>query len=209
MENVKLGKMLENPKAVEPTTGNFDGLHNGQSAGQGPLTEAELGWLAGIWDGEGSITMFRHYEKGRENHFIPVICVVNTCHSIINHVVRLLDRAGIRLRVAIQHKADGKIAQSYQVMTSKHSIIKKFLMLLTPYLIGKRPQAELLARFVDARLAALAKASCNREAKYDIPGSRAIEAEIRQMNKKGPKPQRLNAEPPHVEHSVFDMWGKI
>ena len=138
--------------------------------------------------------MFKHYEQGRERHYIPVVCMTNTDPNIINHAVSLLDRIGVRMRVGILRKSDGKNSECYQIITNKHSIVKRFLEVLSPHLIGKKPQAGLLLRFVNSRIEVTDKSSCNRFAKYDDVLSDKIEDEIRLMNKKGPKPQRLNVE---------------
>ena len=190
MEDTKPGKMREYPES--PISYQAKEIGIGQSAGEGVLTQAELGWLAGLWDGEGSITMFRHYEQGRERHYVPVVCLTNTDPTIINHAVALLDRLGVRMRVGILRKSDGKNAECYQIITNKHSVIGRFLKSLSPYLIGKRPQAGLLLRFVNSRIEAASNASANRFAKYDVDLADKIEEDIRSMNKKGPKPQRLN-----------------
>lgn len=193
MEDEKLGKLLEQPKAIDPTKEKFNG-YDGQSAGKGSLIESELGWLAGLWDGEGSITMFKHYEQGRRRQYIPVVCMTNTNPEIISHAIQLLDRSGIRLRVAILRKSDGVNSECYQILTTKQSVVKEFLEMLMPYLIGKKAQAELLLRFVSSRLNVLAGAKAMKFAKYDHETADKIESEIRLLNKKGPKPQRLNVE---------------
>ena len=183
MGDVKLGKMLEQPKSPDHYLVKASGI--GQSAGDGP-TPFEIGWLAGLWDGEGSITVFHH-----DKHFRPVVCVTNTNLVILQKAVEIMDAMGIRMRVQQMKISNGVHADAWQVTTTKLSIIERFLDVLTPHLVGKKPQALLMSRFIRNR----SKGYADNEKphrRYDAECAE-IEQEMRSLNKKGPKPQRLDA----------------
>lgn len=153
----------------------------------------EIAWLAGIWDGEGSITVFKHREKNGCIKFCPTINVVNCNPVIINQIIKICDQIGVGLHINERDGLKENHAHKYELITRKFTTIKKFIEIVGPYLIGKKAQAELVLRFVDKRLEKMDKGISNQFNKYDIE-CEEIEKQIRSLNKKGPKPQRLNAE---------------
>lgn len=112
------------------------------------LTEAEKGWLAGIWDGEGSIYMSRQIKR----QIVPNICVGNTDLAIIAEVVRLFEKMGINLNISeTRKKKSTRIF--YTVGTAKFTYIKIFIEEISDYLVGeKKHKANLMLRFVNSRL---------------------------------------------------------
>lgn len=153
------------------------------------LTERQLGWLAGIWDGEGSITVFKYAEKNGAIKYCPTICAVNTDLTIINEVQKLADLLGINFHLMerkIPKSKRDKHSISYQLITRKMSYIKKFLEIITPYLISKKAQAELVLRFVNKRLAKLEiNKGSNAKSRYS-EDEIEISKNIRELNKRGP-----------------------
>ena len=155
----------------------------------------KLAWLAGIWDGEGSITVFSNPDYWRvKNHIrgakkpqlkmLPTICVVNTDLKMIAEIIKILDKYDIRLNIMKRKwKRKENYSDTYQLITRKMSKIKAFLELVHPYLISKKPQAELLLRFVNSRL------KNKEEGKkwgHNTPyteAEREIEREIRELNR--------------------------
>lgn len=159
------------------------------------ISETRRAWLAGIWDGEGSITIFevnvpghRRDGKKKPNKLAPVVGVTNCCPLLINEVLSITSELGVNLHVVQTRKQDEKNRLCYNLNTRNAEGVKKILEFLMPYLISKKPQAEIVLRYVNGRLALMEKTGrknlCyvgytdeDREAMRDVRG----------MNKKGPR----------------------
>ena len=119
-------------------------------AGQG-LTEYELGWLAGVWDGEGSI-MIQRYPKKKGYTYVSAISVANTSDVFAAKVIELLDKVDIRLGIHERTFKEHECRKTlYQLKTVKQATCQKFCVLLLPYLVSKKAQAKLMMRFLSAR----------------------------------------------------------
>ena len=63
--------MLEYPKGVSTQCDNL-ALEGNQ---QERITMEELHWLAGIWEGEGTVTVYNQIDKRtKRNHLLPLVC---------------------------------------------------------------------------------------------------------------------------------------
>ena len=129
---------------------NFSECNNGLSAGQG-LTESEKGWLAGIWDGEGTITLAYASKCVLKPVVKPHISVSNTNVHIIDHAIFLLDKAGIKLYIST-HKGRNRNQQDYySAAITNIDGCEKLCKLLKDYLVGKLPQCNIMLRFLENR----------------------------------------------------------
>ena len=101
----------------------------------------KLGWIAGILDGEGCISLC-HF-TGRDSYFIPQVTVTNTSEFMIDTFANLV---GL-----------GKV-NTYKSKNPNHSKIWRwslrdavgiceFLIQIFPYLVAKRRRAALMVRF--------------------------------------------------------------
>ena len=116
------------------------------------VTAVELAWLAGIWDGEGTISVRRSKPI---KQLSPRCSMVNTNPLILERVCDILTRLGIRyhLREKGPGGFEGSIKQCWIISMDSLTSADQFLHHLKPYLVGKYPQACLLERFVVSRLA--------------------------------------------------------
>lgn len=114
-------------------------------------TEVELAWLAGLWDGEGSITIFKHLEKNGTRKLCPTILVVNTDIKIINEAKRILDSLGTSFHLFERKPGSSKHKPAFQLSTRNSQYIDKVLTAIQPYLVGKKEQAELVIGYVRKR----------------------------------------------------------
>jgi len=157
------------------------------------MNNEKLAWLAGLWDGEGSITAFRHKEKGGNIKIKPCLVLTNTNVELINEAVKILDTLDIRMHVIDYTRPKSK--RIYQLTTSKLSNLKKFCHVLTPYLIGKKAQAELLARYVDARLSRIESGNgWNQNTKYSDEELSMQEA-LQALNHRGESSETIRLTP--------------
>jgi len=148
--------MSPNPvKCGEPMVGNQYCLGNDLVDSGNPQVERarELGWLAGIIDGEGCITLARAQKKHHENTpwFLPLIHISNTDPYIISEIVRIMRK--YELPFWLQHRRTGKYANKnlYLVMIDGMKRVKKLLDVVIPYLIGKKEEAVTVREFIQYR----------------------------------------------------------
>jgi hypothetical protein len=149
------------------------------------VTELEAAYLAGLWDGEGSITIFSHQEKAGQKKICPMLNLVNTNEAIIAEACRILDKAGTSFHVT-NNKANSRNANhkdATYISTRNIQHIKTTLDVLLPYLVGKRPQAILLLRYVDKKLAQ--RAAGVARPRYDDEDWE-LQAQTQILNKRGP-----------------------
>lgn len=116
------------------------------------MQEKDLAWLAGIWEGEGSILLYSRTHKDNRTQIIPSLEVSNTDVHIMNNVRRITTEMGCNFswREYMPKKGRRKV---YKLETSHAYQIKIFLEYINPYMIGeKRAYGETLLAFVTRRL---------------------------------------------------------
>lgn len=139
------------------------------------LTQSELGYLAGLIDGEGTITISLNSKRTsiyqRTRLLQPMVSICNTNHAIV-------DWLSIRLPFVIcKQRYDDSKKDTYALKLSGYKI-ESLLRTVLPYLVAKKRQAELILEFLQSRT------SSQRKSKYS---DREIEIvnEIRALNGKG------------------------
>lgn len=124
------------------------------------LTPTELAYLAGIIDGEGTITIIRATKKWRENTRVvltPTVQVHNTNENLLRW---LSDKLGMvvfsrdrRLSTMPRNqpiKSTPKTSYSMNIVGYR---CFRLLQAIEPYLIIKREQAATVIRFIELRAA--------------------------------------------------------
>lgn len=157
------------------------------------MKETEKAYLAGLWDGEGSITVWKTERSKGVPKIIPCITLTNTNEDMILYAERLLHSVGVKY---FKHSYDRKNAKRIHQLTCRNlESVKKFLESVTPYLVAKKKQAQMTLQFVSGRLDTLLykPRGWNTHAPYSQE-ELAISDEIMALNKKGAvkeKVQRL------------------
>lgn len=115
------------------------------------LTDSDFAWLAGIVDGEGSITAQVIVKSDQRVRITPFVHIGNTDQGIIGECVRVLTEAGIKHRIyAIPISDLGKLAGAQIRIDGKP--VKKLLLLIQPYLRSvKRTYAEKVLQYMAMR----------------------------------------------------------
>ena len=109
----------------------------------GTATDIELGYFAGLLDGEGSI-MLAKYNRGE-----GVVCLYPVI-AIANNSLELLNRAKEIAGGYISHKKNSK---GYMLrLDSNIPKALKMLEILIPFLTAKKPQALLLKEYCERRI---------------------------------------------------------
>ena len=120
------------------------------------LTHFDIGWLAGIVEGEGSIA---HYysktKRGGKPSPMYGVCIVNTDLGILNRVKVIYDKMG--LFANINPKSASKKLRvgsytftkpCYELIVRRRLDVEKLLKLIAPYMWGyKKQKAEALLKF--------------------------------------------------------------
>lgn len=134
---------------------------NGQTVNQQrKISEIETAWLAGFWDGEGSIGMRvqKYHPKGRHTYFAPYAQVTNTHLSTLEKVDEIL--TGLRVGHHIRWKEPRGFRQEsdtkkykplWSIKIDGMKRCKTLLLKLLPYLVTKRSDAETVWDFIRSR----------------------------------------------------------
>lgn len=146
------------------------------------VTDIELAWLAGLWDGEGSITVFTHTEKGGKTKLCPTLCVVNTNETIIAEAARLLDKLGTSFSVFTRTPQKREHKPAIQLATRNMRYIQIVLEAMLPFLIGKKAQAQLVLRYVTKKLSH--PTHRGQGSRYE-PSDFALQQQVQLLNQRG------------------------
>jgi len=111
------------------------------------VTDLEIAWLAGIWDGEGTISVRKNI---RIKQYSPRVSMVNTNAAMLSKVAQILEGLGIKfhLREKGQGGFDGSSKQCWIISVEHLTGAQNLVSTMMPYLTAKKPQGELLLRFV-------------------------------------------------------------
>ena len=118
--------------------------------GNQQVTDFELGWLAGILDGEGNITM-RSSKFKNMIHYSVGVGFTNTSEELLNKVSSICSRLGANLHWQKKAKP-ARCLQGWDLSTRKISYCRRILEPLLPFLTSKRIKAELALAFCKRRL---------------------------------------------------------
>jgi hypothetical protein len=160
------------------------------------LTEVEKAWLAGFWDGEGSITIFTHTEANGRKKICPTINVTNTNTEVIAYVVTLLDKLGTSFSIAEKRNNGEKHKDAYCVGTRNMQYIKTVLEAMQPYLVCKKAQCTLVLRYVNKKLT---QRETNERPRYDDEDYDTQE-KCQSLNKRG----KVSLSPTTTREAVLD-----
>ena len=188
---IKFLYMLEHPKVTLPDT-----WKNGVNATMDNQQVKELAYLAGIIDGEGCITLsLQQYRKGRYR-LLPSIQIANTSQVLVDYLSNLLYKYGIAHHIC-WHKGKGKAGKPWaSVVVQRFSMLKNLAVLMQPFLIIKKRQAEILADFLSGRLLSDGRAKKNGIIDPYTERDFLLLFEIKSLNGHPPtqEPQRLYEE---------------
>ncbi len=135
----------------------------------------ELSYFGGLIDGEGCFTLSQPRKKYKS--FTPVFALASTSDVIITFVATILTKHDVKFSICAHDRKDGsKPFKTLRVQSVKN--MSKLLDLVLPYLLEKRPQAELLKQFVAVRQQ-YAKNNMEWKVTDDIVSN------IRRLNKRG------------------------
>lgn len=110
------------------------------------LTDIELGWLAGIIDGEGCFNC----RLNRKNTILIRFTLHSCSVKMQSQVSSLLKKTGIKFSESIRtHKQKPYQRDSYILDVNNKSALLKLLRLITDYLVVKKPEAKLILSYLE------------------------------------------------------------
>lgn len=116
------------------------------------MQEKDLAWLAGIWEGEGSILLYSRPVNNTRLQISPSLEVSNTDIHIMNDVRKILEEMGCNFSWR-QYRPKKGTKDCYKLSSSHAGHIKTFLDNVLPFIRGeKKAYGETLLSFVSRRL---------------------------------------------------------
>ncbi len=115
----------------------------------------KLCWLAGFFDGDGSVGVYRKKRKDdkySKYKYSPMITFSNNDPNIINEVDRLCIKLGVKMLMQTRHVEDKGWGINYLLSCQDFTGCYILLSNLNPYLQGhKKSIAQLTMRFLSSR----------------------------------------------------------
>jgi hypothetical protein len=109
------------------------------------IKEADLAYVAGFLDGEGTISILRVKKNDRTNiHYRPIVCINNTDREILEWIRSLFQEGKVWKSTL---RANGR-KQVYR-WTVGNTVAYNVVCALFPYIRVKRIQAEILIKYQD------------------------------------------------------------
>lgn len=139
------------------------------------LTEDQLGWIAGIMDGEGTFAIGRS-KRGRDWKYTTDISVGNT-DSIMLDTLKQRTKMG-NIAPFRQMGSNWKPIAEWSLRVWEQ---KLFIPLISPYLVGKQEQAILLFEFIGL----LNISGISGISESNLSTRRVIYSELAELNKRG------------------------
>jgi hypothetical protein len=113
------------------------------------VSELELGWLCGLFDGEGYVG--GHWQN--KGHYTPTLSISNTENTVLDKLISILDALGLPFYIYWQpRKSDYGVKQLWQVKAGGMKRVMRWLAVIGPHLVGKKEQADLLLAYCQGRL---------------------------------------------------------
>jgi hypothetical protein len=156
-----------------------------------------LAWLAGIIDGEGHMSAkMRPPGRGRRGRTVAFqVNVRNTDAGMIREVCAILDAIGVGYFVGCYRQRHGNYKPLHSVTVAGRPRAMRLLTTVMPWLVTKRPHAELILKIAERRGRGL-------RASLSDPGLATMLAGITGLNRRGPIGEDAAAARP-------DSWGEI
>lgn len=108
------------------------------------LTEVDKAWIAGIFEGEGSVAVYRG--AGQVRKYIRIL-IYNNDITMLKEIQRLI---GGNLHDHM-HRKEGQWAQSHQLQFGKKSDVQNFKEHIYPYMRTKYKKQQLNKCFILAK----------------------------------------------------------
>lgn len=117
------------------------------------VTQAELGWFAGLLEGEGCITFFKQRRSRGGEDIICGLQITNCDLLIINKLVEILKGNNLSWYIREKKTYKKQHSPSYYIECRQQEMIKKSLDLFIPFMFGtKKAKAILVLDYLNKRI---------------------------------------------------------
>ena len=115
--------------------------------------ESDRHWLAGVFDGEGCITIVKGNVR-RTGRFTlgPNIAFVTSSPVILDEFIRILKDNGCAFYVDTRGPSHIGTKLTSRISICGMQRARRFLAVFLPYLRGKRPEGELVNTYIESRI---------------------------------------------------------
>ena len=113
------------------------------------VTEAEIGWLAGMIDGEGNISCGLRQNDNGAKYLDVKVRISGTDIRMMHHVGSIYERLGLVFFNSLMNKNKAEWKTGLNVEVSRQGSTLKLLKIIAPYLKGKNLVAESLIRVIE------------------------------------------------------------
>ena len=154
---------------------------------QQTVSDYEIGWLAGLIEGEGSVVLSVYFRKAQENRkqqlrITPAVIMGNSDKAIIDKYLDILERLNIGRYVQMKRpnnvsasklfRLQGRINTRYRDMwmiyTSGFKRVVRLLKLIYPHCVGeKKERARLIIQLISQRIEKAESLGKKLNRKYD------------------------------------------
>lgn len=117
------------------------------------MKTTDLAWLAGMWEGEGSILLYSRPVNSKRIQITPALEITNTDIHLINECRRILEELNCNFSFMERKPKKSSHRIAYILRTQNANYIKSVLESIIPYMIGaKKAYGETLLAFVSRRI---------------------------------------------------------
>ena len=139
------------------------------------------GWLAGLIDGEGTITVRYLKRRDGSRRYQPIIVISNKERRLLEKVQELIGHGRISSYGKYHIRRHPNWSQVYRLEIKGSRIVLEILQSVYPYLVIKRKQAELVMKICEINLQSMKKRKRNDEL-------RELVKYVKLLNKRGSLP---------------------
>jgi len=123
----------------------------------------ELGWISAIIDGEGWLIFNKQLLPSKNFRYVPVVGMNNTSLKIADNMENILKRWEIGLWRGKRNFINPNHKSQYVINVRGFKRVKKLLDIITPYLIDKKEQAEIMVEYIQYRESLPLKSACGEK----------------------------------------------
>lgn len=117
------------------------------------VSELDIGWVCGLFDGEGYVGGYWQGKAKGINHYLPVLTISNTDMPTLNKLTEIMDKLGFAYYIYWQNRPSHYgIKKLWQLKIAGIKRCQRWLEFFAPILCGKKPQAEAMIDLCRSRL---------------------------------------------------------
>lgn len=115
--------------------------------------QERLAWLAGIIDGEGTVSIQCYTKPDKTIRLTPYIAITNSNQPLLDECISILSEVAGKAAARMCGKTRSKLARvdCSAIRVDGYPAVYKVLASVAPHLVGKLPQTEIVLGFIESR----------------------------------------------------------